>query len=109
MAEDRNSGPTLESVRLRSEADLQVSLACHGLQRSAECLNLAFPAREPRPSEPCGRERDVSNAIFPCGLVHAVTSGEIRLYYGAADTSIWLATAQLAARTDAVGTSEVVD
>jgi predicted GH43/DUF377 family glycosyl hydrolase len=37
----------------------------------------------------------VANAIFPCGLVHDEQSGELRLYYGAADTSICLATAQL--------------
>jgi predicted GH43/DUF377 family glycosyl hydrolase len=41
------------------------------------------------------RQGDVGNAIFPCGLVHDSSSGELRLYYGAADTSICLATAQL--------------
>jgi predicted GH43/DUF377 family glycosyl hydrolase len=41
------------------------------------------------------REGDVGNAIFPCGLLHDSSSGELRLYYGAADTSICLATAQL--------------
>ena len=35
------------------------------------------------------------NALFPCGLIHERDSGELRLYYGAADTSICLATAQL--------------
>ena len=35
------------------------------------------------------------NAVFPCGLVHDPASGEVRLYYGAADTTICLATAQL--------------
>ena len=33
------------------------------------------------------------NAIFPCGVIHDEDSGELRLYYGAADTSICLATA----------------
>ena len=33
--------------------------------------------------------------MFPCGLVHDEATGELRLYYGAADTSIGLATAQL--------------
>ena len=35
------------------------------------------------------------NIVFPCGLVHDEDSGEIRLYYGAADTSICVATARL--------------
>jgi predicted GH43/DUF377 family glycosyl hydrolase len=33
--------------------------------------------------------------VFPCGLVHDEASDQIRLYYGAADTSICLATARL--------------
>ena len=41
------------------------------------------------------RTGDVPNVIFPCGLVHDVARGEIRLYYGAADSSICLAIAQL--------------
>ena len=34
------------------------------------------------------RQGDVPNALFPCGLVHDEPAGEVRLYYGAADTSI---------------------
>jgi predicted GH43/DUF377 family glycosyl hydrolase len=45
------------------------------------------------PAEPYERTGDVPNALFPCGLIHDQTSGELRLYYGAADTSICLATA----------------
>jgi predicted GH43/DUF377 family glycosyl hydrolase len=41
------------------------------------------------------RQGDVPNALFPCGLVHDAASGDVRLYYGAADTSIGLATARL--------------
>lgn len=41
------------------------------------------------------RVGDVPNALFACGLVLDEPSGTIRLYYGAADTSIGLATAQL--------------
>ena len=41
------------------------------------------------------RVGDVPNAVFPCGLIHDVALGELRLYYGAADTSIGLATARL--------------
>ncbi len=47
------------------------------------------------PLELYERTGDVPNAIFPCGLIHDETTGEVRLYYGAADTSICLATAQL--------------
>jgi predicted GH43/DUF377 family glycosyl hydrolase len=48
------------------------------------------------PREPYERTGDVPNAVFPCGLLHDEASGDLRLYYGAADTSICLATASLA-------------
>ena len=41
------------------------------------------------------RQGDVPNAVFPCGLVHDAAAGDIRLYYGAADTSVGVATAKL--------------
>jgi predicted GH43/DUF377 family glycosyl hydrolase len=41
------------------------------------------------------RTGDVPNAVFPCGLIHDESTGELRLYYGAADTTVALATAQL--------------
>ena len=47
------------------------------------------------PLAPYERTGDVPNVVFPCGLVHDEASDELRLYYGAADTSICLATAQL--------------
>jgi len=47
------------------------------------------------PSAPYEREGDVPNVVFPCGLVHDAETDELRLYYGAADTSICLATARL--------------
>jgi predicted GH43/DUF377 family glycosyl hydrolase len=47
------------------------------------------------PNAPYEREGDVPNAVFPCGLVHDEGTGEIRLYYGGADTTICLATASL--------------
>ena len=47
------------------------------------------------PSEPYERTGDVPNVVFPCGLVHDEASDEVRLYYGAADTSICVATARL--------------
>jgi beta-1,2-mannobiose phosphorylase / 1,2-beta-oligomannan phosphorylase len=45
------------------------------------------------PFEEYERQGDVPNAIFPCGLIHDRDRGELRLYYGASDTSICLATA----------------
>ena len=54
------------------------------------------------PDAPYERVGDVPNAVFPCGLVHDEASGEIRLYYGAADTSICLATAHLDELLDAI-------
>ena len=47
------------------------------------------------PLAPYERTGDVPNVVFPCGLLHDAASGEVRLYYGAADDSICLATAQL--------------
>ena len=47
------------------------------------------------PNEPYERAGDVPNAVFPCGLTHDQASGELQLYYGAADTSICVATALL--------------
>ena len=47
------------------------------------------------PLAPYERQGDVPNVVFPCGLVHNTETNEIHLYYGAADTSICLATAQL--------------
>jgi len=45
------------------------------------------------PSEPYERLGDVGNVAFPCGWT--LVDDEIRLYYGAADTSIALATGRL--------------
>lgn len=38
---------------------------------------------------------DVPGVVFPCGLTYDDASGNLRLYYGAADTCIGLATARL--------------
>ena len=47
------------------------------------------------PLAPYERTGDAANVVFPCGLVQDAISGEVRLYYGAADNSICLATARL--------------
>jgi len=64
-------------------------------------LDLDDPARVLRradewvlgPRETYERSGDVPNALFPCGLIHDRAAGELRLYYGGADTTICLATA----------------
>jgi predicted GH43/DUF377 family glycosyl hydrolase len=48
------------------------------------------------------RVGDVPNVVFPCGLLHDPASDEVRLYYGAADNSICLATGRLEELLDAV-------
>jgi predicted GH43/DUF377 family glycosyl hydrolase len=47
------------------------------------------------PLAPYERTGDVPNVVFPCGLVRDSGSDEVRLYYGAADSSICVATARL--------------
>ena len=54
------------------------------------------------PSEPYERVGDVPNAVFPCGLIHDRATDQLRLYYGAADTSICVATAMLGEVLEAV-------
>jgi predicted GH43/DUF377 family glycosyl hydrolase len=57
------------------------------------------------PAAPYEREGDVPNTVFPCGSVVDEMSGDVRLYYGAADTSICLATTRLDALVEAVMTT----
>ena len=47
------------------------------------------------PSEPYELMGDVPGVVFPCGLVQVPGTDELRLYYGAADTCIAMATASL--------------
>lgn len=54
-----------------------------------------LPAWILAPRAPYERTGDVPNVVFPCGLIHDPASGECRLYYGAADSSICLATGRL--------------
>ena len=55
------------------------------------------------------RTGDVPNVVFPCGLLHDEASDEIRLYYGAADSSICLATARLRDLIEAVLAAPVAE
>lgn len=47
------------------------------------------------PLEPYEREGDVDDVVFPCGWILDEKTGQIKMYYGAADTCIALATASL--------------
>ena len=48
------------------------------------------------PEAPYETVGDVPNVVFPCGAVFDSASDELRLYYGAADTSVGLLTARMA-------------
>jgi predicted GH43/DUF377 family glycosyl hydrolase len=72
----------------------RVGLALLDLDEPTRVLH-RLPGWVLAPVAPYERTGDVPNVIFPCGLVHDAASGEIRLYYGAADSSICLATARL--------------
>ncbi len=47
------------------------------------------------PEAPYEVTGDAPNVVFPCGAVLDDAAGEVRLYYGAADTCVGLMTAQL--------------
>ena len=47
------------------------------------------------PEEPYEQRGDVGNVVFPCGYTIAEDGDTIRIYYGAADTSIGLATGSI--------------
>jgi len=49
------------------------------------------------PEEPYEVSGDVGNVVFPCGYTIAPDGDTIRLYYGAADTSVALATGSISA------------
>lgn len=47
------------------------------------------------PEQPYERNGDVNNVVFPCGWILDKSTGEVRVYYGGADTCIALATAKV--------------
>jgi predicted GH43/DUF377 family glycosyl hydrolase len=55
------------------------------------------------PEEPYERHGDVDNVIFPCGYTIASDGDTIHLYYGAADSSIALATGSIRALLEWLG------
>jgi predicted GH43/DUF377 family glycosyl hydrolase len=79
----------------------RVGLALTALDEPTRLLR-RLPEWVLAPVAPYEREGDVPNVVFPCGLVHDPDSGDVRLYYGAADTSICVATASLDELLDAL-------
>jgi beta-1,2-mannobiose phosphorylase / 1,2-beta-oligomannan phosphorylase len=77
-----------------SGAIYRVGLALLDLQEPTRVLG-RLPGWVLSPREEYERNGDVPNVVFPTGLVHDSATGIVRVYYGAADTSICLATAQL--------------
>ena len=47
------------------------------------------------PVEPYEQTGDVAGVVFPCGWVHDPATDDLRLYYGAADSSVAVASARL--------------
>jgi predicted GH43/DUF377 family glycosyl hydrolase len=72
----------------------RVGLALLDLDRPSRCLHRS-PDWVLSPTAPYERIGDVPNVVFPSGAIHDADTDQIRLYYGAADTSIALATATL--------------
>ena len=52
------------------------------------------------PQAPYERVGDVGNVVFPCGWIVGDDGDTLRVYYGAADTCVCVATASLAALLD---------
>jgi len=69
----------------------RLGIALLALDRPDQCL-LRGDAWIFGPETPYERDRDVGNVTFPCGYTLAPDGDTIHLYYGAADTSVALAT-----------------
>ncbi len=79
----------------------RVGLALLDLDEPTRVLR-RLPAWILAPLAPYERIGDVPNVVFPCGLVHDEAGDEIRLYYGAADSCVCLATVGLDELLEAV-------
>ncbi len=71
---------------------LDIDDPCHVLARGDEWVF--------RPETNYELTGDVPNVVFPCGAVLGANGDQLRVYYGAADTSVAVATASLAALLD---------
>ena len=72
----------------------RLGLALFDLEKPEVCLQrgISWIFGPEAPYERCG---DVNDVVFPCGQTIAADGDTIRLYYGAADTSIALATGSI--------------
>jgi predicted GH43/DUF377 family glycosyl hydrolase len=72
----------------------RLGLALFDLERPEVCLQrgISWIFGPEAPYERCG---DVNDVVFPCGQTIGADGDTIRLYYGAADTSIALATGSI--------------
>jgi predicted GH43/DUF377 family glycosyl hydrolase len=77
----------------------RLSLALFDLEDPSRCLSRAQSWMF-APEEPYERVGDVDNAIFPCGFTIGKDHDTLHLYYGAADTSICLATGSIGQMLD---------
>jgi predicted GH43/DUF377 family glycosyl hydrolase len=82
-----------------SGAIYRLGLALFDLHTPEHCLRRS-DERFFGPEEPYELQGDVGNVVFPCGYTLAPDGDTIRLYYGAADTSIALATGSVQALLD---------
>jgi len=72
----------------------RLGLALFDLERPDVCL-LRGDSWVFNPEAPYERAGDVGNVVFPCGYTLGDDGDTVRLYYGAADSSVALATASL--------------
>ncbi len=77
----------------------RLGLALFDLHRPERCIKRADEWMF-GPEESYEQHGDVGNVVFPCGYTIAPDGDTINLYYGAADTSIGLATGSLAEMLD---------
>jgi predicted GH43/DUF377 family glycosyl hydrolase len=66
---------------------LDLERPCHAIWRGDEWVF--------GPDKPYERVGDVGDVVFPCGVVQDPATGDLRMYYGAADTSIACATGNI--------------
>ena len=84
-------------VRLTAAGAIyRLGLALFDLQAPERCLRRGSEWVF-GPKEPYEERGDVDNVVFPCGYTIAPDGDTLRLYYGAADTSIALATGSVRA------------
>jgi predicted GH43/DUF377 family glycosyl hydrolase len=86
----------------------RVGLALLDLERPNRVLHRS-PDWVFAPLAPYERVGDVSNVVFPCGAILDADGDELRLYYGAADTCIGVATGSLSAIMDYLRTCPAAD